>query len=97
MALQYKKYQSKVHVVPNGVDVKWCEKYKEKTILMDDMRTVDNPIIGFVGGIDSSLDFELIFYLAKIRPEWSIVMIGEISDTINKKYPQIVGLRELFE
>ena len=78
LSLQYQKYQNKVHVVPNGVDVKWIEKYKEKAYLMDDIKTINKPIIGFVGGIDDGIDIELILYIAKKRPTWSIVMIGNL-------------------
>ena len=84
LALQYKKYQNKVHVVPNGVDIAWINKYK-KMSPNSDIKTIKKPVIGFVGGIDDSVDLNLVKYLARERPDWSVVMIGAVSKNLRNK------------
>jgi glycosyltransferase involved in cell wall biosynthesis len=42
-----------------------------------DMQNIPHPIIGYVGALQSiRLDIDLIAYMAKKKPEWSIVLVG---------------------
>jgi glycosyltransferase involved in cell wall biosynthesis len=46
-----------------------------------DIARMQKPVIGFVGAISSyKLDFELIQSIARSRPDWSFVFIGEIGE-----------------
>ena len=71
-------------VVPNGVDIAWINKYK-KMSPNSDIKTIKKPVIGFVGGIDDSVDLNLVKYLARERPDWSVVMIGAVSKNLRNK------------
>ena len=51
------------------------------TIVPDDLKSLPAPRIGFVGAISGyKLDFELLRKLAQARPDWSIVLIGEVGE-----------------
>lgn len=80
LAQRYKKCQEKVYVVPNGVDVDFVASIKNKNCLPNDLEKIEKPIIGFVGGLNEHIDFDLIAYLAQEKPNWSFVMIGPLSN-----------------
>jgi glycosyltransferase involved in cell wall biosynthesis len=42
-----------------------------------DIAPIKKPVIGYVGALQSiRLDIELLDYIAKTKPEWSIVLVG---------------------
>lgn len=46
-----------------------------------DISNLNGPIVGFVGAISSyKVDFKLIEFIARQRPEWSIVLIGKVGE-----------------
>lgn len=64
--------------MPHGVDLSHFNQALESNLsIPDDIRKIPAPIIGFYGLIESWLDFELITFLARKRPGWSFVFIGE--------------------
>ena len=85
LAQQHNKYQEKLCVVPNGVDVELITNIKNNNFSAIDTGKISKPIIGFVGGLNKNIDLDLIYYLAKKRPDWSIVMIGPLSSYIQLK------------
>lgn len=45
--------------------------------LPDDIKSIKGPIIGYIGALRSTrLDIDTIAYIAKNKPEWSIVLVG---------------------
>ncbi|MFK5947341.1 MAG: glycosyltransferase [Methylococcales bacterium] len=51
------------------------------TVVPGDIARIKKPIIGFVGAISSyKVDFDLLSFIAKARPDWSIVLIGKIGE-----------------
>jgi O-antigen ligase/glycosyltransferase involved in cell wall biosynthesis len=62
-----------VVVVGQGVEV---VHFQRPAPLPEDLARLPGPRLVFVGGIDDRVDFELVEELARLRPEWSVVMIG---------------------
>lgn len=59
--------------VPNGVEyAAYAAPHPEP----DDMAAIPRPRMGYVGVIKGQLDIELLFQLAKRRPDWSFVLVG---------------------
>lgn len=83
--LKYKKpFNRNTFFVPNGVDFKHFSKaYYKRLKIPYDIRNIPRPILGYVGAIADWIDLDLIEYLAKSEPRWSIVMIGPVD---NKRY-----------
>jgi glycosyltransferase involved in cell wall biosynthesis len=51
------------------------------TIVPDDLRVIQPPRIGFIGAISSyKVDFNLIAYVARAHPDWSVVLIGKVGE-----------------
>jgi glycosyltransferase involved in cell wall biosynthesis len=71
---------------------------RDETPIPDDVKAIDQPIVGFYGTLQDWIDFELIEFLASRHPEWAIVLIGDILVDVSrvKKYPNVhlLGKRE---
>ena len=78
--------------IPNGV---WNKDYvpKEKSI-PDDIMSIDEPIIFFMGAIAEWVDIELIDYLSSKRPQYSFVFVGMCLDVKLPKKGNIFYLGE---
>jgi glycosyltransferase involved in cell wall biosynthesis len=46
------------------------------TVVPADLAALPGPVLGFYGAIQDWLDFDLIEFLARRHPEWSIALIG---------------------
>jgi glycosyltransferase involved in cell wall biosynthesis len=79
-------YEDKVRVNPNthlvkhGVDYEhFSGALSEKVALAEDLVPMRRPIIGFFGLIHEWIDLDFIEGIARMRPEWSVVLIGKAS------------------
>ena len=78
-------YETKVRhnrntvLVTHGVDVAHFRKAcLEETARPEDCTELRRPVIGFFGLIADWVDLEIIRYLAAAKPEWSLLLIGEV-------------------
>ena len=61
----------------HGVDhALFATALDETTQVPADLAALPGPVLGYYGAIQDWLDFELIEFLARRHPEWSIAMIG---------------------
>jgi len=52
-----------------------------QTFIPDDLLTITKPRIGFVGAVSGyKVDFALVSELARLRPNWSLVLIGQVGE-----------------
>ena len=80
-----KENHERVFLVPNAVDFDLFENMNAARISEpEEMSNVPLPRIGYVGSIDLRIDNELLMFIAKRRPDWSIVMVGGFSNYIDK-------------
>lgn len=72
-----------VVLVPHGVDYDhFALATSPNTTIPDDLAALPRPILGFWGLIQDWLDLDLLAEVARARPNWSIVLIGEaLTDT----------------
>jgi len=76
------KVHPRVHVVPNGVDVRHFGRAADPMAeIAPDVAGIPHPIVGYLGNVTSRIDFDLVGHLAASRPEWSVVLIGGVSET----------------
>jgi glycosyltransferase involved in cell wall biosynthesis len=65
-----------IFLISNGVGLDVFHS-RAKEGIPEDLRGIDHPILGFVGGIfDSQVDFDLLRYIATQQPGWHIILIG---------------------
>jgi len=96
-ALKYiKKYNKKSFIVCWGCNLNLFSARKLKTPSV--MKGIARPILGFSGGINHRLDFQILYTLAKKRGDWSFVLVGGFfsQDVIQFKIANVKGwLRKL--
>jgi hypothetical protein len=63
---------------PHGVDVDlFSRAMKPETIVPEAARGLCGPVIGYFGSIAAWIDVELIVWLARSRPQWTFLLIGQ--------------------
>jgi glycosyltransferase involved in cell wall biosynthesis len=78
--LESKREQnSNTHFVSHGVDFEHFKKATApETTLAPETAALTKPILGFHGLIADWVDIPLIAGIARMRPDWSIVLIGKV-------------------
>lgn len=78
--LEKKGYINKNTVyMPNGVDFEMYRETIENALgPPEDIAQIPKPIIGYAGWIKRHLDLKLILELARLRQDWSFVLVGPI-------------------
>ncbi len=66
------------YVSPHGVDHSmFARALDDSTVVPADIASLPHPRIGFYGTLQSWVDFELIAHVARSRPAWQIILIGQ--------------------
>ncbi len=69
------------YIVPNGVDyLSYDKALNADTHLPLDIAGLPKPVIGYSGLISRRLDLDLISDMAQKYPEWSLVLMGKVSE-----------------
>ncbi len=96
---------------PHGVDFTHFNQVAMSTLAIPaDIANISGPIIGFWGLIENRIDLDLVAYLAKRQPEWSLVLIGYVENKDNpctglenvyflgqKKFSELPGYAKAFD
>ncbi|MGI8950693.1 MAG: glycosyltransferase [Chitinophagaceae bacterium] len=78
------KYNSKSFYIGQGCDFKLFDADK-KYAAPEDINHISNPIIGYVGSLDSArLDEKIIQLIAEKNHNWSIVLVGPEDDNFKE-------------
>lgn len=83
-----------IHIVHNGVFMPAFLNFK-KHQLYDSIASIPKPRIGYIGIINSKVDFELIFNIAQSKPDWSIVLLGPVKTGIWQKKQRLREIKKL--
>ena len=75
-------WNKNTHYLPNVADYNHFASAQElQTEIPLDLSEIPGPRIGFIGAISGyKIDFDLLRQVAVARPDWSIVLIGEIGE-----------------
>lgn len=69
------------HYLPNVADFDHFSQARSDRPLPADLAAIPAPRIGFVGALSSyKVDFELIAAVARARPDWHWVLIGQVGE-----------------
>ncbi|MHB8158638.1 MAG: glycosyltransferase, partial [Desulfocucumaceae bacterium] len=86
-----KPYAENIFLLPNAADVgHFALADSEETAVPQEIGRLPRPLLGFVGVIHDWIDLDLIEFIARSRPGWSVAMIGPVGPGI-----QVEGLRGL--
>jgi glycosyltransferase involved in cell wall biosynthesis len=90
-----RQFNSETHLASHGVDHQhFATALSTATPSSPEFLETQRPIVGFYGLIHDWIDLDLIGYLARHHPDWSLVMIGSIRVDVSqlRKYPNIFFL-----
>lgn len=74
-----KPKHGEVHLSRNGADFDHFVKAATEPLIQPlNMSVLPRPIIGFYGCLQTWIDFDLIHYVARHRPKWSIALLGPV-------------------
>jgi glycosyltransferase involved in cell wall biosynthesis len=69
-----------VHWVPNGVDYDHFAAVEAGTVpIPADLARLPRPWLGYSGTLRAQIDIDLLAAVARSRPQWSLVFIGDVS------------------
>jgi glycosyltransferase involved in cell wall biosynthesis len=72
-----REFNPNSHMVGQGCDVSLFDFKLREIIPAKELTPIKTPIIGYVGYLASiRLDIDLLEFLARSRPDWSIVLVG---------------------
>jgi UDP-galactopyranose mutase len=84
-----------VHAYPSSVDVEHFAQARQVVAEPEDQRRLPRPRIGFCGVIDERLDLELIDAVARMRPDWQLVLIGPTATVDSARLPRAANIHYL--
>jgi uncharacterized SAM-binding protein YcdF (DUF218 family) len=75
-----RKQNENVFISPFGVNTEVFEEFQANQLkeAPQDIKDINRPIVGYVGGVHRHIDFSLLKLLAQNRPDWSIVLVGPV-------------------
>lgn len=75
---QLKPHNSETHLASHGVKhALFAEALSRDTVVPADLASLPKPVLGYYGLIEDWMDQDLLVYLARRHPDWSIVLIGK--------------------
>lgn len=84
-------FSEKCTLIRNGVTVShYSDAVDSDARPPAELRVIPQPIIGFIGSLGEWVDGEALVFLARARPDWSLVLIGPILDRVLAKRLQSV-------
>jgi glycosyltransferase involved in cell wall biosynthesis len=74
-----RRYNPNTFLVTHGVDVAhFRNACRQEITAPADCAELKGPVIGFFGLVADWVDLEVVRYLAASRPQWSLLLIGEV-------------------
>jgi Glycosyl transferases group 1 len=90
---QKKRYQKDNYYSPHGVDFDHFNILESRSShVPDDIENISSPLIGFWGLIEGRIDLDLIFYMAKERPNYNFVLIGYVDSNVQNNFKNVFFL-----
>lgn len=91
-----KRHQhSNVHLFPSSIDRRHFGQARQPQEDPADQAAIPHPRLGFFGVIDERMDLQLVEQVARLRPDWHLVLIGPIVKIDPKTAPQAPNIHYL--
>src|SRR5437764_5896428 len=84
-----------VHAFPSAVDAEHFGKARARLPDPLDQTEIPRPRLGFYGVIDARLDRELLAAVARLRPDWHLVIVGPVVKIDPASLPQAANIHYL--
>jgi glycosyltransferase involved in cell wall biosynthesis len=92
LCLRISKIRSDCSYVPNAADFAHFNTATKIVETPHELKKIRHPVIGYIGAIFDWIDIDLICKLAKLHPEYSILLVGPIKFGLEEicKYSNII-------
>lgn len=88
LAKRLGRWTDAAHVFPPGVnmdafplgEVALNQDSKQH---LDEVKTFPKPVIGYIGGVHKHVDLALLSEIARLKPEWSFVLVGPFQTAVD--------------
>ena len=77
LAERLRAAQPNTVMIPNGANFERFVQASQQQPVPEDMQRIPHPIFGFVGALQSCIEYDYLEAAAKTRPDWSFVLIGK--------------------
>jgi UDP-galactopyranose mutase len=84
-----------VHAFPSAVDAEHFGKARARLPDPLDQKEIPRPRLGFFGVVDERLDRELLAAVARLRPDWHLVIVGPVVKIDPASLPQAANIHYL--
>ena len=72
-------YCREIYLLPNAANVEHFRQAEAAdTPLAPELKNLPRPVLGFIGAIKEWIDLDLLKFLAKARPDFSLVLVGPV-------------------
>jgi len=103
-------WDDKVHIIPYGVNLDAFPVEKTLTggngasnnshhasqdVKHAALKSIESPVIGYVGGLHRHVDFDLLTEMAYARPQWSWVYVGSVHTVNGRKLAELPNVHLL--
>jgi UDP-galactopyranose mutase len=84
-----------VHAFPSAVDAEHFGRARAALSNPPDQEAIGHPRLGFCGVIDERLDRELVAAVARLRPDWQLILVGPVVKVDPASLPQAPNIHYL--
>ena len=84
-----------VHAFPSAVDVAHFAQARRDLADPLDQAGIGRPRLGFFGVIDERLDRELLSAVARLRPDWQLILVGPVVKIDPSTLPEVANIHYL--
>ncbi len=84
-----------VHLFPSSVDVPHFARARQPVPEPGDQAGIPHPRLGFFGVIDERMDYALVSDVARMRPDWHIVLLGPTAKVDAAELPRAANIHYL--
>jgi UDP-galactopyranose mutase len=72
-----------VYAMPSGVDAAFFAQARGQLTQPADQAQIEQPRIGFCGVLDTRIDLPLVAHIARVRPDWQLVLLGPVAAPVD--------------
>lgn len=87
-------FAKKITTIHHGVDYQLFEDVLRSGAIPAEFAKMQRPVIGYSGVIRHIIDLDLLDYAAAQRPNWSIVIVGPVTESGKRYYEKVEELKK---
>jgi len=88
-------FAKSIATVHHGVDYQLFEDVLVSGPAPEDISKIRRPVIGYSGVVRHIIDLDLLQYVAARHPEWSVVVVGPVTESDKRYYDKVEVLKKM--